>query len=359
MTAEAIRYPIAGTQQHPQRAVAGEKEMCPQVLPYIFSAADIVASLQHRVDAPGATPATARQARHALTAYLAYIADRMLADHADMRSRDHYLGTHQADSDHLRRFAQWMTDDRYATATATHYLRAIRAAMRHAGHHIDIADALSLIAQQQASSAASEDTVSPPALNEQALTAPAVTATDAPRWYALRNHTDLTDANLTTLLADKLGDTDAAYNPELTVKRRDRQGRLVTAPSPLLRRLILVKCTRADLRDILTDSRFAGHLQPYTDADRTPQAIPDAQIDMFALLLRLSSDADAQLDLIDTDRHARALAAGTPVQVTGGAFAGLRGTVARIRRDRRVVVHIPGLCALATPHIPPQLLQQL
>lgn len=51
------------------------------------------------------------------------------------------------------------------------------------------------------------------------------------------------------------------------------------------------------------------------------------------------------------------LRAGQKVRVIDGPFKGVKGTVLRVKRSRRVVVDFPGLLAIATTYIDPRDLQ--
>ena len=46
------------------------------------------------------------------------------------------------------------------------------------------------------------------------------------------------------------------------------------------------------------------------------------------------------------------LRAGQKVRVKSGPFAGVEGTVVRVKRSRRVMVELPGMLAVATSYIP-------
>jgi ribosomal protein L24 len=50
---------------------------------------------------------------------------------------------------------------------------------------------------------------------------------------------------------------------------------------------------------------------------------------------------------------------GDRVVVTGGPFKGAEGHIKRIKRDRRLVVTIPGIVAVATAYIHPDLLKKV
>ena len=53
------------------------------------------------------------------------------------------------------------------------------------------------------------------------------------------------------------------------------------------------------------------------------------------------------------------LSKGTRVRITGGVFEGVEGVFIRVRHDRRVVVCIEGITAVATTFVPPSLVEPL
>ena len=50
---------------------------------------------------------------------------------------------------------------------------------------------------------------------------------------------------------------------------------------------------------------------------------------------------------------------GDKVRITGGLFEGAIGTLMRIKGNRRVVVSIPGVIAVATTDIHPSLIEKI
>ena len=50
---------------------------------------------------------------------------------------------------------------------------------------------------------------------------------------------------------------------------------------------------------------------------------------------------------------------GQRVRVTGGIFAGVEGEFIRVKNDRRVMVSIQGVMAVATTYIHPSLIEPL
>jgi len=50
---------------------------------------------------------------------------------------------------------------------------------------------------------------------------------------------------------------------------------------------------------------------------------------------------------------------GKPVRVIDGPFAGVEGTIVRIQRNKRVVVKIEGVAAVAITFVPPSFLEEI
>ena len=85
-----------------------------------------------------------------------------------------------------------------------------------------------------------------------------------------------------------------------------------------------------------------------------PMVIPRRQMDNF---IAVAGSYDEQLIYIENDPGL--LKKGDKVRVLGGIFEGAEGTLKRIKGDRRVVVSIPGVIAVATANIHASLLEKI
>ena len=91
------------------------------------------------------------------------------------------------------------------------------------------------------------------------------------------------------------------------------------------------------------------------DSDKkSPIVIPDQQMANF---IAVAGQYDEQLIYLDHDPGL--LSKGDKVRVIGGIFEGAEGTFIRIKGDRRVVVSIPGVVAVATANIHRSLLEKI
>lgn len=133
------------------------------------------------------------------------------------------------------------------------------------------------------------------------------------------------------------------------VKNGKRARRLV----PAIHNLVFIHSTRKRI-DALKDS-LEGTLPIRFIMDRElcyPVIIPDGQMRSFILVAGTYDEAILYLE--PAELH---LVKGQKVRITGGIFEGVIGEFVRIRHDRRVVVSIEGVMAVATTFISPSLVE--
>ena len=111
--------------------------------------------------------------------------------------------------------------------------------------------------------------------------------------------------------------------------------------------------------DEATVKRFAnnqfGYIYLYCDREtHKPCVVPDREIEIFKIVTRA---AETGLEFLDGNPELYKV--GDLVRVTDGPFKGAEGYVKRIKKDRRLVVIISGVAAVATSFIPPELLEKV
>ena len=130
-------------------------------------------------------------------------------------------------------------------------------------------------------------------------------------------------------------------------------GRNVRRLVPSVHNLIFVRMAEADMKEFKATTKLP--VRYIMDREKKcPIVVPDAQMANF---IAAAGTADEQLVYIDP--AIVQMKRGTRVRVTGGIFAGLEGVFMRVKGDRRVVVSIPGLVAVATAYIHPSLIEKL
>ena len=85
-----------------------------------------------------------------------------------------------------------------------------------------------------------------------------------------------------------------------------------------------------------------------------PMTIPFDQMRSFILVTMLDDELITLLPECPTP-----LTEGTEVEVIGGRFAGVRGRLARLRRQTCVIVSLQGVCCVSTAYIPKAFIRPL
>ncbi|MBR5905702.1 MAG: UpxY family transcription antiterminator [Bacteroidales bacterium] len=100
---------------------------------------------------------------------------------------------------------------------------------------------------------------------------------------------------------------------------------------------------------------FFGKFYVYSDyVTKEPTVVPDKELEIFRIV---TSAGDTGLQFLDED--AEKYRKGDKVRVIDGPFKGAEGYVVRIKKDRRLVVTISGVAAIATSYIPQELLEKV
>ena len=84
------------------------------------------------------------------------------------------------------------------------------------------------------------------------------------------------------------------------------------------------------------------------------QFIPDREMNIFMLV---TSSGEQGMEYFGEDNSK--FQQGERVRVIDGKFKGAEGVICRIRKNRRLVVTVQGVCAVATSYIPQAFLQRI
>lgn len=134
---------------------------------------------------------------------------------------------------------------------------------------------------------------------------------------------------------------------------------------PLISSTLFVHCTEQQILDFKATAPSDAGFIPYTRKETRPSPldgkpkeldvpapIPADQMRAFILVTSASPDTWEVLGPDDPKYHT-----GQKVRVTEGIFSGLEGHVKRIKKDRRLVIAVSGIVAVATVHIRPDFLK--
>lgn len=136
---------------------------------------------------------------------------------------------------------------------------------------------------------------------------------------------------------------------ELTEQGKQRQLKRV----PAIHNLIFIRSTQEALTQLKTTIKELEPLRymmrPVGDGSQSQEIIrvPDKQMNDF---IRVASAEDDRVMFLRYDSYLAK--AGLRVKVTEGHFAGVEGVIKRIKNNRRVVVQIDGVAAIAIAHVP-------
>ena len=125
------------------------------------------------------------------------------------------------------------------------------------------------------------------------------------------------------------------------------------APTDIIRSLLFVHCTENEVLHLAATSDVKMWVYRNTEGTR-PAAIPDREMEVFRFVVTAGHDG---LELLGDDKPEYHV--GERVVVTDGPFKGAEGHIKRIKRDRRLIVTIKGVVAVATAYIHPSLLRKV
>ena len=130
-------------------------------------------------------------------------------------------------------------------------------------------------------------------------------------------------------------------------------GRTVSREEPLVGSLMFVRAEERYVVDL--ERRLTGKVMLYRrSGGREPAPIPDTEMEIFMLVTSIRDRGLEPVDAFGADCRR-----GDRVRVTDGVFKGAEGYVRRIGKDRRLVVSIEGVVAVATSYIPLRFLQRI
>lgn len=169
-------------------------------------------------------------------------------------------------------------------------------------------------------------------------------------WYALRVSYSR-ELALKAILDEEHIENFIPMRHEYSTKNGKRTHKLV----PAIHNLIFIHSTRRRIDALKEKLEMKIPIRFIMDREHhRPIVIPDSQMRNFILVAGTYEEAVLYIDPVEL-----LLAKGQKVRITGGVFEGVIGQFVRIRHDRRVVVSIEGVMAIATTHIHPSLVEPI
>lgn len=125
---------------------------------------------------------------------------------------------------------------------------------------------------------------------------------------------------------------------------------------PAIRNLIFVHAPAAEVRTLKERCPYLQYLTHRCDGKAKPIIVPDPEMRHFIAVAGSGDEQVIFLDPASVD-----LRVGDKVRICGGVFDGVEGVLVKIRglRDKRVVVAVEGVAAVATATVHPDLLEKI
>lgn len=136
-------------------------------------------------------------------------------------------------------------------------------------------------------------------------------------------------------------------------RREERNGVMVKRLVPSVHNLIFIHLTPSEMKEYktVTDLPIRYIMNRET---RKPITVPTHEMENF---IKVAGTYEEKLIYLDPDPGD--FARGERVRIIGGMFAGAEGVFVRLKGDRRVVVNIEGIVAVATTFVHPSMIEKI
>lgn len=169
-------------------------------------------------------------------------------------------------------------------------------------------------------------------------------------WYAIRV-TYSRELALKNFLDAEGVESFIPMRYDYIIKNERRVRKLV----PAIHNLVFVHSTRERIDEIKNTPGMTIPIRYIMNREsHQPIVIPDSQMRSF-----MAVSASYEESIVYFEPTELNIPKGSRVRITGGVFAGVEGEFVRIRHDRRVVVTIEGVMAVATTYIHPSLVEPI
>lgn len=165
------------------------------------------------------------------------------------------------------------------------------------------------------------------------------------RWFALR-----ATYSRELKIRDSLTERGIRTFVPMTWRKREVEGNIEKKLVPAVSSLCFVYWTKAGIDDYIRSFGDSSPVHYYWDRTvNRPLTIPEKAMEDF---ITVASSLDE--DLIYLTEITEKLREGQTVEVIEGPFKGVTGRIVRIKKNRRVLVELPGFLAVASTYVKTQ-----
>lgn len=176
---------------------------------------------------------------------------------------------------------------------------------------------------------------------------------DVRSWYVLRCRGGI-ETTVRTTLVDRFG--LECFVPMEKIRQRDRKGHFIWIQRCALTGYVFV---RANHDEYVSVTQTMPNVRPMVAQKQglwTWVVVPNRDMESFIRVAGTKEEQIAYLDPLKLDLHK-----GDRVRVIGGPFAGVEGLFMQVgcKHEKRVIIQLEGLIAVATAAIPASLVEKL
>ena len=139
-------------------------------------------------------------------------------------------------------------------------------------------------------------------------------------------------------------------------RREERHGVMIKRLVPSVHNLIFIHITPSKMKEykMSTELPIRYIMSRGTDGTSKPITVPTREMENFIMVAGTYEEKLVYLNPDPGD-----FAKGERVRVIGGPFEGAEGIFIRVKGDRRVVINVEGIVAVATTFIHPSMIEKI
>ena len=171
---------------------------------------------------------------------------------------------------------------------------------------------------------------------------------ETPVWYPLR-----VTYNRELKVKDDLDARNVTNFVPMQYRREERNGQMVNRLVPSVHNLIFVKLKPSEMTEYKKSTALPIRYIMNRETHK-PITIPDHEMENF---IKVAGTYEEKL--IYLNPKPGDFSQGERVRVIGGPFTGAEGIFVRFKGDRRVLINIPGVVAVATTYVHPSMIEKI
>lgn len=151
-------------------------------------------------------------------------------------------------------------------------------------------------------------------------------------------------------------DLDARKVPNfvpMQYRREERNGVMVKRLVPSVHNLIFIQMTQTEMTDYKRSTSLPIRYIMSRETHK-PITVPDREMENF---IRVAGTYNEELIYLKPDPGD--FSQGDRVRIIGGDFEGAEGIFVRVKGDRRVLINIPGVVAVASTYVHPSMIEKI